>query len=135
MREIQTFTSPSGDEMVIISRAEYDALIEAAADAAEDAADAEIYAERKAALERGDDAALPAEVSAEVLKGASVLKAIRKWRGKNQTEIAEAVGIAQSYLSALESGSRRLTGDLVPKFADALGVPGVWIERGEEAEK
>jgi len=128
MMDVQTFTTPSGDEMVILPRAEYDALIEAAADAAEDAADARIYDERKAALTAGADEVVPAEVSAFITKGDSLLKAVRKWRGKSQVETAELVGIAQSYLSALENGDRNMTADLAQKFATAFDVPVKWIE-------
>ncbi|KQU92849.1 helix-turn-helix transcriptional regulator [Devosia sp. Root105] len=124
---LQTFTAPGGEEMVILTRAEYDALVDLASDAEEDAADAAIYAERKAALERGDDSILPVEVSAEIGRGASRLKAIRKWRGKSQVEIAEAVGIAQSYLSSLETGTRAMTDDLADRFAVALDVPKEWV--------
>lgn len=128
MNALQVFKTPSGDEMVILTKTEYDALIEAAADAAEDAADAAIYQQRKADLDSGFDTVLPAEVSMAILRGDSRLKAIRKWRSKSQVEISEAVGIAQSYLSAIEAGDRRLTSDLVPKFAAALDVPALWIE-------
>jgi DNA-binding transcriptional regulator YiaG len=127
MAEIQTFVSPSGDEMVILTRAEYDALVEAAAEVAEDAADAAIYAQRKAALARGDDQVLPAEVSAEIHRGASRLRAIRLWRRLNQTELAVRTGIGQSYLSALEAGTRRLSDELAEKFAAALDVPASWV--------
>ncbi|WP_421758793.1 helix-turn-helix domain-containing protein [Devosia sp.] len=123
----QTFIAPGGEEMVILTRAEYDALCDLAADAEEDAADASVYAVRKAALERGDDTVLPAEVSAAIHRGASRLKAIRKWRGKSQVEVAEALGIAQSYLSALEGGDRRMTEDLVDKFATEFDVPKAWV--------
>jgi hypothetical protein len=47
--------------------------------AEEDAADAAIYDARKVELARGADAALPAEVSAAMLRGASLLTALRKW--------------------------------------------------------
>ncbi len=47
--------TPGGEEMVILPRAEYDALADLAADAEEDAADAAIYAERMAALKRGEE--------------------------------------------------------------------------------
>lgn len=124
---IQTFIAPGGEEMVILTKSDYDALVDLASDAEEDAADAAIYAERKAALDRGDDSVLPAEVSAEITRGASRLKAIRKWRGKSQVEIAEAVGIAQSYLSSLETGTRAMTDDLVDRFATALDVPREWV--------
>lgn len=127
MNPIQTFKTPSGEEMVILSRTDYDALIDAAADADEDTADAAIYAERKAALAAGDDTALPAEVSAAIHRGDSRLKAVRKWRGVGQVELAEAGGIAQGHLSDIENGRRNLTSEVAAKLADRLDVPVLWV--------
>lgn len=110
----------------MLSKAEYDALLEAAAEAAEDVDDAALYAQRKAALRPED--IFPAPLSALILKGDSRLRAIRKWRGMGQVELAQAAGIAQSYLSALETGDRKLTAELAERMASALSVPITWIE-------
>jgi DNA-binding XRE family transcriptional regulator len=127
MPQIQTFKTPAGEEMVILSRAEYDALVDAAAEAEEDAADAAIYAQRKAALASGDDAVLPPEVSAAVHRGDSRLKAIRKWRGLGQVELAEAISISQGHLSDIENGRRDLTTVLAGRLAAHLNVPSLWL--------
>lgn len=127
MNHIQMFKTPSGEEMVILSRQEYDDLVAAAADAAEDAADAAIYAARKAELVAGNDTILPAEVSAAVHRGDSRLKAIRKWRGQGQVALAGAAGIAQGHLSDIESGRRNLTPDLADRLAHLLDVPANWL--------
>jgi hypothetical protein len=52
-----------------------------ASEAEEDAADIATYDACKAALDAGLDEALPAEVSASILRGDSLLKALRKWKG------------------------------------------------------
>lgn len=124
---IQKIKSPSGDEMVVMPLAEYNALVAAAAEAEEDAADAAIYAERKAALAAGTDAVLPPEVSAAVHRGDSRLKAIRKWRGTGQVELAEAVGTSQGHLSDIENGRRKVTAELAERLAKVLDVPAGWI--------
>ncbi len=67
----------------------------------QDAEDVAIYDARKAAL-----APLPADLSAIIPASDSFLQALRKWRGKTQVAVAEAVGIQQGYLSDLESGRR-----------------------------
>ncbi len=41
-----------------------------------------------------------------MLHGDSLLKALRKWRGKTQVDLASSAGIAQSYISDLESGRK-----------------------------
>ena len=127
MNHIQTFKAPSGEEMVILTRAEYDALIAAAEDAAEDAADLAIGLARKADIDAGRDAVLPPEVSALVHRGDSRLKAIRKWRGLGQVELAETAGIAQGHLSDIENGRRNLTADLATRMAERLDVPAAWL--------
>lgn len=127
MSDIHTFVSPSGDEMVILSRAEYDTLVAAAAEAGEDAADAALYAQRKAALLAGKDDRLPPEVGALIHRGDSRLKAIRKWRGLGQVELAAAAGIVQGHLSDIENGRRSLTPDLAARLAAKLDVPLLWL--------
>uniref|UniRef100_UPI001952E01C hypothetical protein n=1 Tax=Serratia marcescens TaxID=615 RepID=UPI001952E01C len=51
----QRFVSPSGDEMVIIPRAEYDRLVALAVEAEEDAEDIATYDRAKTALAAGTD--------------------------------------------------------------------------------
>lgn len=46
----QFIKTPNGEDMVLLSRAEFDALMAAAAEAAEDAADAATYDEAMASL-------------------------------------------------------------------------------------
>jgi len=94
----------------------------------EDAADAAIYAQRKADLAAGKDGVLPVEVSSFVRRGDSRLKAIRKWRGLGQVELAEAVDTSQGYLSDIENGKRKVTAELAARLAKALDVPVAWIE-------
>jgi PHD/YefM family antitoxin component YafN of YafNO toxin-antitoxin module len=51
----QIIRTPSGEELVVLSRAEYEALLERADHAAEDADDVAIYDARKAELAAGGD--------------------------------------------------------------------------------
>ena len=102
----QVIRTAAGEELVVLSRAEYDDLIARAAAADEDEDDVALYDARKAALAAGVDAALPAAVSGFMLKGDTLLRAVRKWRGFSQIDLAERSGIGQGYLSDLESGRR-----------------------------
>jgi hypothetical protein len=72
----QIIRTPGGEELVVLPRAEYEALLARAGDAAEDADDIAIYDARKAELAKGG-VVLPLEVSAAILRGESRLKAIR----------------------------------------------------------
>ena len=102
MTEPQIIKTPTGAELVVIPREDYEALLARAADADEDEADIAIYDARKAELAAGKADLLPAEVSAAILRGDTRLKAIRKWRKLSQGEIAVQAGITQGYLSDLD---------------------------------
>ena len=104
MNAPQIIRTPNGEEMVVLPRAEYEALLASADHEAEDADDIAIYDARKAELAKGG--VLPPEVSAAILRGDSRLKAIRKWRDETQLHLEFKTGIGQGYLSDLESGRR-----------------------------
>jgi hypothetical protein len=91
----QIIRTPSGEELVVLPRAEYEALLERANHEAEDADDAAIYDARKAELAAGG-VLLPSEVSAAILRGESRLKAIRNWRGETQLHLNFRTGTVRS---------------------------------------
>jgi len=119
----QIIRTPGGEELVVLPRAEYEALLERADHEAEDADDVAIYDARKAA----GSVVLPPEVSAAILRGESRLKAIRNWRGETQQYLNFKTGIGQGYLSDLESGRRTGTPETIAKLAQALSVPVEWL--------
>ncbi len=119
----QIIRTPGGEELVVLSRAEYEALLERADHEAEDADDVANYDARKAAGE----GVLPPEVSAAILRGESRLKAIRIWREETQLHLSFKTGIGQGYLSDLESGRRAGTPETIAKLAQALSVPVEWL--------
>ena len=124
----QFITTPGGEELVVIPRADYDAMIAALSDAEEDAVDVAIYDARKAEMVCGANAALPVEVSAAMLRGASLLTALRKWRGLTQNDLANRLEISQGYLSDLESGRRKGASETLEALASALDAPRAWFE-------
>ncbi len=122
----QIIRTPSGEELVVLPRAEYEALVERASDGAEDADDAAIYDARKAELAAGG-IVLPPEVSAAMLRGDSRLKAIRRWRDVTQLHLASKTDIGQGYLSDLENGRRTGAPETIVRLAQALDVPVDWL--------
>ena len=122
----QIIRTPSGEELVVLPRAEYEALLKRAAHDAEDADDVAMYDARKAELAAGG-AVLPPEVSAAILRGDSRLKAIRNWRGLTQMYLEFKTDIGQGYLSDLENGRRTGTRETIAKLAQALDVPVEWL--------
>jgi ribosome-binding protein aMBF1 (putative translation factor) len=107
--------SPKGDDIVILSRKEYDRLL-AAAD--EDVIDAAIA---KKAIARNEEMLSETEVD-ELLAARTPLAFWRKKRGLTQTDLAKAAGIAQGFLSEIESGLK--TGDVtvLQRIAIALEI-------------
>ncbi|SJM31055.1 helix-turn-helix domain-containing protein [Mesorhizobium delmotii] len=126
MNAPQIIKTPTGEELVVIPKADYEALLHAAEEALEDAADVAIYDERKASLKT--EKPLPADVTMEILRGSSRLKALRNWRRLTQAELATTVGISQGFLSDLESNRRKPSAQTSAMLAKALDIPGEWIE-------
>lgn len=123
----QIITTPSGDELVVLSRADYEALLQSADAADEDADDVAIYDARKAELTAGLDARLPPEVSAAILRGDSLLKALRNWKDMTQTHLALETGFAQGYISDLEAGRRKGTNETLEQIARAMDIDPAWL--------
>lgn len=126
MNAPQIITTPAGEELVVISKADYEALLNAAEEAWEDAQDVAIYDAVKAGISQGD--VLPADVSMAMLRGESRLKALRKWRGLTQQELAGKAGVTQGFLSDLEARRRSASAETADRLASALDVPRSWIE-------
>ena len=126
MSTVQIIRTPSGEELVVLPLADYEALIDRAGDEAEDADDIAIYDNRKAEL-TASGAVLPPEVSKAILRGDSRLKAIRRWRDLTQMYLSFKTDISQGYLSDLESGRRTGTPETFAKLALALNVPVEWL--------
>jgi DNA-binding XRE family transcriptional regulator len=125
MAEPQIIRTPSGEEMVVIPRVEYERLLAAAHD--EDADDVAIYDARKAELAGDPGVVLPAPVSAAMLRGESRFKALRRWRGVSQSALAAKAGVGQGYLSDIENRRRTGAPETLERLARALDVPAKWV--------
>ena len=125
----QIIRTPNGEELVILAKAEYDAMVEALAEIEEDAADVAAYDAAMMEITGDAHALLPEPVSAALTAGDGLLKALRKWRGLNQTELAEKVGVAQGYISDLEANRRQGAPETIARIAAALDIPEIWLAR------
>jgi hypothetical protein len=92
-------------------------------DALEDAADVATFDERMRELKAGGDVLLPPDVSASILKGDSLLRAVRRSKDVTQSVLADQTGLAQGYISDLEAGRKSGTDDAWRRIAGALEVP------------
>lgn len=109
---IHYFTTPGGEEMAILPRAELEALRDTTARAA-DVAD---YRAGRAPGFTGEEALAYAEA-------ASPLAFFRKRAGLTQRDLAARVDVAQNYLSDIENGKREGPVTLWLKLAAVFGVP------------
>ena len=128
MSNVQFIKTPEGSELAVLSRSDYEALVAAAREAEEDAADIAAYDAAKSAdpIMR---LALPAEITAAMLKGDSLLRALRKNAGLTQAELASRAGIGQGYLSEIETvGSKKSPStETLIALAKALGAEQDWL--------
>ena len=122
----QIIRTANGEELVVLPRAEYEALLGRVDQEAEDAEDVAIYDARKAELNAGG-VVLPAPVSAAMLRGESRLKAIRNLRNMTQLQVCMKTDLGQGYLSDLEIGRRTGTPETIAKLAKVLEVPVDWL--------
>ncbi|MEP6563767.1 MAG: helix-turn-helix transcriptional regulator [Mesorhizobium sp.] len=109
---IHYFTTPKGDEMAVLPRAELDALQDRAVRA------------REVASYRAGEA--PGFSGEEALAFANAVSPLAFWRGrknKTQTALAAEVGISQNMLSAIENGKRGGDVGLWLRLSRALDVP------------
>lgn len=121
MSTIQIITSPSGEQMVVLSKEEFDLM--AANQFDEDAETLRIYRESMTAIERGEDIALPEAIWDRLEARESPVRVLREFRSMTQKELAEAAGLSQSYLSEIERGAREGTLSTIKALAKALAVP------------
>jgi len=109
---------PAGEDIVILSRVEYDALVAPTEDTA-DAASANRILSRIAA---GTETILSDAEMDQFLEAKTPLAFWRRKRNLTQAQLAEATGIAQGFLSDIENGNK--TGDVhtLVKIARTLAV-------------
>jgi hypothetical protein len=123
----QIIKAPNGEELVVLTRAEYDSLVAAAAPYDEDEDDAAIFDERMAELAAGHDARLPSQVTSAMLRGDSLLKALRNWKGITQMQLSFKTNLSQNYISDLEAGRRKGTKETLALIAEHLDVNKSWL--------
>lgn len=128
MGKVQIIRTPGGEELVVLPRADYEALLaEAGASPDEDADDVAIFDQRMAELSKNPGETLPGDVSARLLRGATLIRALREWKGVRQQELAARAGLGQGYLSDIERGRTQGSPEARANIAKALDVPIEWL--------
>jgi DNA-binding XRE family transcriptional regulator len=106
------------NEMVTVSRREYDRLRAAA----EDMADLQAYDRAKAAMRTGEEELVPARFANRLLDGESPVRVYRDLRGLTQAALAEKAGVNRVTVAELETGRKQGSVTTLQRVADALAV-------------
>lgn len=118
MNKVTKFTTPGGEEMVMLGRAEYDALVEMA----EMLEDVAAYDEAKRRIAEGDDLRVPLEFVDRLIDGENPVRVWRDFRGMTSKDLAKAIGISAAYLSEIETGKKEGSLSVFRNIAKALRV-------------
>jgi DNA-binding Xre family transcriptional regulator len=105
-------------ETVLLRRADYEALVREA----EDAADAVQVREAEARVAAGDDEYVPIELTRRLMAGEVPVRVWREHRGLSARALASRAGISAAYLSQIETGKKPGSFGAMAKVARALGV-------------
>lgn len=114
----EVIVRPGGERMVVVPEATFERL----RDAAEMAEDVLAYDEAKRRLAAGEEEFVPSAMVDRILAGENLVRVWREHRGLTVSALAEMAGIAQPYLSQIETGKREGTLATMKKIADALRV-------------
>jgi len=102
----------SAGDTVTLTREEYDALVERAAE----------LEDRLAATEAARDARVPHEVALAVMSGVSPIRAFRYHQDLTLRALAERSGVSVSYLSEIEHGQKPGSVTALTRVAEAFGT-------------
>lgn len=120
MDEIQKITTPSGEEMIVLAREDYDRLVEAAREVEV----AQEIAEIKRRIANGEEETISLELFEQLMLGDEPrLKVWRKYRGLTQAALAERAGIRQATISTIENGRSLGSARSLSALAGALSIP------------
>lgn len=109
---MQTITTPSGEELIVLAKAEYEALIDKADIAKADKIMADIAA--------GREEVVPSEVVRRLISGENKVRVWREHRGMSGRELAAAAGVSAPFISEIETGKKEGSVSVMKKIAEAL---------------
>lgn len=102
MNTAVSFKTPNGEEMIIISRHDYEELLEKA----EMAQDMTCVADYRKKLASGEEEAIPEEFANRLMDGENPIRVYRELRKLTAKELAERTGISSAFLSEIETGKK-----------------------------
>jgi ribosome-binding protein aMBF1 (putative translation factor) len=105
-------------DTVLLRRADYEALVRHA----EDAADAMQIRAAEARVATGEDEYVPIELTKRLVAGEVPVRVWREHRGLSARALAARAGISPAYLSQIETAKKPGSFEAMAKLARALGV-------------
>ena len=105
-------------QSVTLARKDWKAIVEAL----EDADDRKSIVASRARRAAGIDDAVPVWIVKRIIARENPVRVYREWRGMTATALAKAAGVAQPYLSAIESGSKPGSATALKRIANVLKV-------------
>lgn len=122
MTQAHFITLESGDELVILPRAEYERLRAAEAERTEDERDAAHANAILAGIRDGSQETLTRAEVDQLLTAPTPLAFWRRKRGLTQAGLARMLSVAQGYVSDLEAGRRDGPVAIYRRLAEALNL-------------
>ena len=116
MTVASSFTTPDGEEMIVLSRKDYEAMIARI----EDLEDSLTIADFERKLAAGEEELIPAEYVNRMSEGESPIRVWRDFRGMAAKDLAAAAGISTAYLSEIETGKKDGSVATLKAIADVL---------------
>ena len=105
-------------DAVLLRRADYEALVRQA----EDAADAGQIREAEARVEAGEDEYVPIALTKRLMAGEVPVRVWREHRGLSARALARQAGVSAACLSQIETAKKPGSFDAMAKLARALSV-------------
>jgi DNA-binding Xre family transcriptional regulator len=118
MNTAVSFKTPNGEDMIVLSKSDYDMLLDRA-ELAEDMAAIEVYRKK---LASGEEEAIPEEFAIRLIGRENPIRVYRELRGLSARELAEKTGISAAFLSEIETGKKDGGVATLKKIAQALRV-------------
>jgi DNA-binding XRE family transcriptional regulator len=115
---VQLVKTPIGDDMILISKADYNALMESH----DDNIDLIAIAELRRKIAAGEEEMIPSEMVDRILNGENLTRVWREHRGLTIKALAAMIDVAPAYLSQIETGKRDGTVKTMQRIAKALGL-------------
>jgi ribosome-binding protein aMBF1 (putative translation factor) len=127
MGEPQIIRTPNGEEMVVVSRADYEALRAAADEALDDAEDLAIAHSRWEEWNASGRLVTPPDVAQSILEGHHILAAFRTHRGLSIDELARRAGIDPSLIRSIEDRETDGDAETMSRLSDGLAIDRIWL--------